>query len=103
MTFWLLRLLEGCVRPVPGNLPALASQYTKSAVGKLGVVFALRLVVDSSVTGVTAHTRLPNRSANPILNHLRVCLPSDTAQERLRARVLDVSKARRRILIRTSA
>jgi hypothetical protein len=34
-----------------------------------------RLVVDSSVSGVTDNTQLPNRSSNPTLNDVRSCLP----------------------------
>ena len=93
-------------RQVPGGLSALKRQYSRSAVGKLGLVKAPdrdpRLVVDSSVSGVTAHTHLPNKSANPTITGLRRCLPSRPSLERLFALILDVSKAHRRILIRSS-
>ena len=59
---------------IPGGLPQLESQCPVSAVGKLGLVKAQdrppRLVVDSSISGVTANTTLPNRSANPTLSSL---------------------------------
>ena len=75
-------LSEGWVRKVPGGLPQLQSQYVHSAVGKLGLVKAHgrppRLVVDSSISGVTANTALPNRSANPTFCSLRHCLPTGT-------------------------
>ena len=62
---------EGWISKVPGGLSALKRLYRRSAVGKLGLVKAPdrdpRPVVDSSVSGVTAHTHLPNKSANPIL------------------------------------
>ncbi|CAE7737362.1 LRRC45 [Symbiodinium sp. KB8] len=97
---------EGWIAEVPGGLPALKRQYDRSAVGKLGLVKAPdrdpRLVVDSSVSGVTAHTHLPNKSANPTITGLRRCLPCRTSLERLFALILDVSKAHRRILIRPS-
>ena len=97
---------EGWIAEVPGGLSALKRQYSGSAVGKLGLVKAPdrdpRLVVDSSVSGVTAHTHLPNKSANPTITGLRRCLPSRTSLERLFALILDVSKAHRRILIRSS-
>ena len=96
-------LSEGWVRLVPGGLPQLQSQYVHSAVGKLGLVKAHgrppRLVVDSSVSGVTANTVLPNRSANPTLCSLRHCLPTGLSKVRLSALVLDVSKAHCRIKI----
>ena len=97
---------EGWIAEVPGGLPALKRQSNRSAVGKLGLVKAPdrdpRLVVDSSVSGVTAHTHLPNKSANPTITGLRRCLPGRTSLERLFALILDVSKAHRRILIRPS-
>ena len=63
-----------------------------------------RLVVDSSISGVTCHTFLPNKAPNPILTDVRRCLPLDFAQERMCALVpvLDVSKAHRRVHIRPS-
>ena len=70
---------EGWVRAVPGGLPELQERYAQTAVGKLGLVKSPgrpdRLVVDSSVSGVTEHTALL---------------------------ILDVSKANRRIMIRPS-
>ena len=97
---------EGWIAEVPGGLAALKRQYNRSVVGKLGLVKAPdrdpRLVVDSSVSGVTAHTYLPNKSANPTIAGFRRCLPSRSSLERLFALILDVSKAHRRILIRSS-
>ena len=82
----------------------LRRKYAHSAVGKLGVVLSddrpPRLVVDSSISGVTDHTVLPNRAPNPTLQDVRRCLPLDAAQEELCALVLDVSKAHRRVRIR---
>ena len=72
--------------------------------GKLGVVLTddrpPGLVVDSSISGVTGHTVLPNKAPNPTLQDVRRCLPLDTSQEELCALVLDVSKAHRRVRIR---
>ncbi|CAE7873637.1 LRRC45 [Symbiodinium necroappetens] len=97
---------EGWVQPVFGGLASLKAQYSRSAVGKLGLVKAPdrdpRLVVDSSVSGVTDHTSLPNKSANPTISGLRRCSPARPALEKLFALILDVSKAHRRILIRPS-
>ena len=97
-------LSEGWIRLVSGGDAELRRKYAHSAVGKLGVVLSddrpPRLVVDSSISGVTDHTVLPNRAPNPTLQDVRRCLPLDAAQEELCALVLDVSKAHRRVRIR---
>ena len=51
-----------------------------------------RLVVDSSVSGVTSHTVLPNRSCNPTLTDVFSCMPLSDSLERLVALVLDSSR-----------
>ena len=93
----------GWICEVTGGDDELKRQNKHSAVGKLGVVLSEgrppRLVVDSSISGVTNATHLPNRSANPTLLDVRRCLPISDARERLVALVLDVSKAHRRIKI----
>ena len=97
-------LAEGWIRLVPGGDAELRRNYAHSAVGKLGVVLTddrpPRLVVDSSISGVTDHTVLPNKAPNPTLQDVRRCLPLDASQEELCALVLDVSKAHRRGRIR---
>ena len=97
-------LAQDWIAIVPGGDEELRRQYSVSAVGKLGVVLAEgrppRLVVDSSVSGVTCHTALPNRSCNPTLTDVFSCMPLSDSLERLVALVLDVAKAHRRILIR---
>ena len=59
---------------------------TRSAVGKLGVVLSAdrppRLVVDSSISGVTCHTILPNKAPDPTLQDVRRCLPLDASHAR---------------------
>ena len=94
----------GWIKPVLGGDSELRRRYRVSAVGKLGVVIGPdrppRLVVDSSISGVTCHTCLPNKSPNPTLADVRQCLRIFPARERLTALVLDVSKAHRRIKIR---
>ena len=59
-------------------------------------------MVDSSISGVTSNTRLPNKAPNPSLADVRKCLPLCPANESLAALVLDVSKAHRRIRIKPS-
>ena len=97
-------LAQGWIAVVQGGDDELRSEFPVSAVGKLGVVLAEgrppRLVVDSSVSGVTCHTVLPNRSCNPTLTDVFSSMPLSDSLERLVALVLDVAKAHRRILIR---
>ena len=97
-------LAQGWIAIVPGGDDELRREFPFSAVGKLGVVLAEgrppRLVVDSSVSGVTCHTVLPNRSCNPTLTDVFSSMPLSDSLERLVALILDVAKAHRRILIR---
>ena len=99
-------LQAGWIREIPGGDEELRSLYKHTAVGKLGVVLAPgrppRLVVDSSVSGITSNMHLPNRSANPSLMDVRKSIPLSDSLEQLVALVLDVAKAHRRILIRGS-
>ena len=78
-------------------------QYDQVAVGKLGVVIAdgrsPRLVVDSSVSNVTANTCIPNHMLLPKISDLMDSAPHEFAREQLIQLTLDVSKANRRILI----
>ena len=94
----------GWIREVPGGDAELRRLYQHTAVGKLGLVLAPgrppRLVVDSSVSGVTSNTHLPNRSANPSLMDVRRSVPISDSLDQLVALVLDVAKAHRRMLIR---
>ena len=94
---------DGFVAPVPGGLAALRQQFNQVAVGKLGVVLAEgkspRLVVDSSVSNVTANTCIPNHMLLPKISDLMDSAPRDFSREQLIQLTLDVSKAHRRILI----
>ena len=94
----------GWIREIPGGDAELRRLYQHTAVGKLGLVLAPgrppRLVVDSSVSGVTSNTHLPNRSANPSLMDVRRSVPISDSLDQLVALVLDVAKAHRRMLIR---
>ena len=97
-------LREGWIRSVPGGDAELQHKYSHTAVGKLGVVVSPdrppRLVVDSSISGFTSNTALPNKAPNPNLSDVRRCLPFCPSHQQLVALVLDVSKAHRRIRIR---
>ena len=72
---------EGFVAPVPGGLLALRQQFGQVAVGKLGVVLAEgrspRLVVDSSVSNVTANTSIPNHMLLPKISDLMDSAPRE--------------------------
>ena len=97
-------LEEGWIKLVPGGDAELRRLYPVSAVGKLGLVLAEgrppRLVVDSSISGVTSNTSLPNRSSNPTLADVFSSMPLSDSCERLVALIFDVAKAHRRMLIR---
>ena len=99
-------LEEGWIKLVPGDDAELRRLYTVTAVGKLGLVLAEgrppRLVVDSSVSGVTSITSLPNRSSNPTLADVFLSMQLSHSKERLVALILDVAKAHRRMLIRSA-
>ena len=96
-------LADGFSALVPGGLDELRRQYDQVAVGKLGVVIAdgrsPRLVVDSSVSNVTANTCIPNHMLLPKISDLMDSAPHEFAREQLIQLTLDVSKANRRILI----
>eukprot|EP00435_Cladocopium_sp_Y103_P041493 s465_g11.t1 len=90
---WFLAGQNSCALPI-----------AKVAIGKLGVVLAEgrspRLVVDSSISNVTANTILPNHMLLPRISDVIACAPTGPAQEDMLQLTLDVSKAHRRILIR---
>ena len=83
------------IRLIPGGDSEKRRMYSVTAVGKLGVVLAEgrapRLVVDSSVSGVTSNTSLPNSSANPTLADVFLSMPLSHSRERLVALILDVA------------
>ena len=93
----------GFIALVPGGTAELQKQYSRTAVGKLGVVIAEgrspRLVVDSSVSNVTANTVIPNHMTLPRISDVMDCAPANMAKQQMIQLTLDVSKAHRRILI----
>ena len=70
---------SGFIALVPGGLQELQQQYPKTAVGKLGLVLAEgrspHLVVDSSISNVTANTILPNHMLLPRISDVMACAP----------------------------
>ena len=93
----------GFIEKVPGGLEALRSQHASVAVGKLGLVCAdnrsPRLVVDSTVSGVTANTSIPNRMLLPRISDVLQASPLVHTSRHVLAFTLDVAKAHRRIKI----
>lgn len=74
----------GFIAHVPGGVPQFKQMYTKTAktaIGKLGVVLtpgrAPRLVVDSSISNVTANTVLPNHMLLPPISGDAMCTHGD--------------------------
>ena len=93
----------GFIAHVPGGVPQLKQLYSKTAIGKLGVVLAPgrspRLVVDSSISMVTANTALPNHMLLPRISDVIQCAPEGMAIQQMTQLTLDVAKAHRRILV----
>ena len=96
-------LAAGFIALVPGGVPELQKQFQRTAVGKLGVVISEgrspRLVVDSSISNVTANTVIPNHMTLPRISDVMECAPDSMARQQMIQLTLDVSKAHRRILI----
>lgn len=90
----------GFIELVPGGLQELHSRYDRTAVG---VVIAEgrspRLVVDSSISNVTANTIIPNHMMLPRISDVMECAPLQMAQQQMTQLTLDVAKAHKRILM----
>ncbi len=93
----------GWVEEIKGGDDALQEQFSQVAVGKLSLVVAPgrspRLVVDSSVSGVTANTCIPNRMPLPRISDVISAAPDSPTSEACVQLTLDVAKAHRRIKI----
>ena len=96
-------LAEGWICEVHGGVDELKRQYDLVAVGKLNVVLAPgrspRLVVDSSVSGVTDATMIPNRMCLPRITDVIAASPDVPSQQDITGLALDIAKAHRRVLI----
>ena len=96
----------GFIEEVPGGLAQLQKDHAHTAIGKLGLVCAdnraPRLVVDSTVSGVTQNTSIPNRMLLPKITDVLQAAPMHHSALQMTAFTLDVSKAHRRIKIATS-
>ncbi len=93
---------SGWIKEVIGGEDALRQQFPQVAIGKLNLVIAQgtpRLVVDSSVSGVTSNTCIPSRMALPRISDVISAAPDNPASETCVQLTLDVVKAHRRIKI----
>ena len=85
------------------SLQAIEEAFPLVACGKLGLVLAEgrspRLVVDSSISGVTQSCALPNRILLPRISDVAACAPSSLDSEEWVAASIDVRKAHRLIKI----
>ena len=88
---------------VEGGEAELLQRYSQVAIGKLNLVIAPgrspRLVVDSSISGVTANTCIPNRMSLPRISDVIDAAPDGPTSEECVQLTLDVAKAHRRITI----
>ncbi len=94
---------SGWIEEVTGGEDALRKQFPQVAIGKLNLVIAPgrfpRLVVDSSVSGVTANTGIQNRMSLPRICDVISAAPDSPTSETCVQLTLDVAKAHRRIKI----
>ena len=95
-------LAEGWISEYP-SLQAIQATFPQVACGKLGFVQAegrsARLVVDSSISGVTGSCQIPNHMLNPRLCDIAACAPEQVPSEPWVGVSLDVRKAHRRVLL----
>ena len=89
-------LAAGFIERVPGGLVQLRGEHPHTAVGKLGLVCTdnrpPRLVVDSTVSGVTQNTSIPNRMLLPKISDVLQAAPTTNSSLELIAFTLDVSE-----------
>lgn len=96
-------LEAGWIEEVEGGEAELLQRYSQVAIGKLNLVIAPgrspRLVVDSSISGVTANTCIPNRMSLPRTSDVIDAAPDGPTSEECVQLTLDVAKAHRRITL----
>ena len=85
------------------SLEAIQSEFPQVALGRLGLVLAegrsARLVVDSSISGVTSSSAIPNCISNPRIEDVSECAPSYVPPDPWVGASIDVKKAHRRMKI----
>ena len=94
---------EGWIGEVVGCEEELKKRFPQVAIDILNLVLAPNrspcLVVDSSISGVTAHTCIPNRMCLPRISDVISTGPDAPALNSCVLLTLDVAKAHRRIKI----
>ena len=92
---------SGWIEEIIGGEDALRQQFPQVGIGKLNLVIAQgrspRLVVDSSVSNVTANPCIPNRMALPCISDAISAAPDSPTSQACVQLTLDVAKAHRRI------
>ncbi|CAE7343575.1 unnamed protein product, partial [Symbiodinium microadriaticum] len=95
-------LAEGWISEF-ASLADVQAQFPQVALGRLGLVLAegrsAHLVVDSSVTGVTASSSIPNCVSNPRIEDVSSCAPTFVPKEPWIGASIDVKKAHRRMKV----
>ncbi|CAE7365248.1 unnamed protein product, partial [Symbiodinium sp. CCMP2456] len=85
------------------SLEEIQNEFPQVALGRLGLVLAEgrspRLVVDSSVSGVTSSSVIPNHVSNPRIEDVSGCAPSFVPSDPWVGASIDVKKAHRRMKI----
>ncbi|OLP79315.1 hypothetical protein AK812_SmicGene40408 [Symbiodinium microadriaticum] len=85
------------------SLEDIQSEFPQVALGRLGLVLAegrsARLVVDSSISGVTSSSAIPNCISNPRIEDVSACAPSYVPPDPWVGASIDVKKAHRRMKI----
>ncbi|CAE7311333.1 unnamed protein product [Symbiodinium sp. CCMP2456] len=88
---------------VYASLDVILKEFPQVALGRLGLVLAEgrppRLVADSSISGVTSSSVIPNHVSNPRLQAVSSCAPSFVPSDPWIDASVDVKKARRRMKI----
>ena len=85
------------------SLEDIQAKFPQVALGRLGLVMAegrsARLVVDSSISGVTSSSTIPNCISNPRIEDVASCAPSYVPPDPWVGASIDVKKAHRRMKI----
>ena len=96
---------QGWVLKFDGGLDEAKDFFPAVAVGHLGVAFTdsrpPRLVVDSSVCGVNARCRIPERTTLPTAKDIIRCYPLRGNNEELAGFSLDIKSGHKRVVIRS--
>ena len=98
---------EDWVFRYPGDLAAAQADYPAGvSLGKLGIAFSEgrkpRLVVDSTISGLNARCRVPERVTLPSAKDVLRCYPIRQESRELAGFSIDIKSAHKRIVVRPS-